>query len=379
METRLERPGYRALLCLCLTAAPALFWPGVGEWFLRLGHWWLCIFLRAFCVSCLLTPCSMLLAGRLGALDFPDKRRIHARPMPRLGGLAIVAAVLLATGRYALGSAPLLLLLIGSLAIYLLSLADDFQPLSAQFRLAFQLGICFLLIAGGIHLNTVPDNLPGSNILNALLTVVWIVGLINAVNFLDGIDGLAASLGLVCAALFLLVGWETRQSALALLTAALAGACLGFLPFNWHPAATFLGDGGATVIGFLLASVAVWGSWSEGNPVVSFSTPLLILSIPIFDMIYITFSRIKNDQVRSVREWLEYVGTDHLHHRLLKLGMTQRQAVLFVLALNLALGMSALAIRSPSGQAETGYLLAQSVLIFGIIATLMLVGRERTP
>ena len=380
LESRLDSPAFRALIFVCLAVTPVLFWPGVGEWFLKLGHWWLCILLRAFCVAFLMTPVSIVLARRLDVMDRPDHaRKLHLRPTPRLGGLAVVVAVLLVTARYALTSTPLLLILIGALAVYLLSLSDDFTPLPAAFRLAIQLGICLLLIAGGIELHTIPNFIPGSRVMNDVLTVLWIVGLVNAVNFMDGIDGLAGSLGFVGAAFFLLIGWETRQSFLAALTAALAGACLGFLPYNWNPAVTFLGDGGATVIGFLLASVAVWGSWSEGDPVVSLSTPLLILAVPIFDMIYITASRVKNGSVRSVRGWLEYVGRDHLHHRLLKLGMSQRQAVAFIAALSAVLGLSALTIRADSHVVESGFMVLQSVFIFIIIATLMIVGREKTP
>lgn len=376
---RLRHPVFRVAYAACLLlGAPWIFLPDVGQWFLAQGHWWACILLRAFAATFLAAPPTVWLARRYGILDVPDRRKLHSSPMPRLGGLAVLAGVLLPTLPYVRDSVPLGTVLAGGTAVFLVSLWDDIRSLPAAFRLSVQACVCGFLIVAGIQLNVVPSWFPGEPYLNGTLTALWIIGLLNAVNFLDGIDGLASSLGFVGAALFLAVGWETRQSHLALLTAALAGACLGFLPYNWHRSVTFLGDGGATLIGFLLASVAVWGSWSFGDPVLSFSTPLLILAIPIFDMIYITASRIRNRQVTNVKEWLEFVGKDHLHHRLLKLGFTQPQAVVFVVALNLALGLAGLTIRATDAPAAAGLLIGQSVLIFLVISALMLAGRDRT-
>jgi UDP-GlcNAc:undecaprenyl-phosphate/decaprenyl-phosphate GlcNAc-1-phosphate transferase len=377
---RLRRPWLKLLYAATIVFAPWIFWPQVGAWFLHIGQWWLCIFLRAFTVTVLTCPGTIWLARRFKVLDIPDKRKLHGSPMPRLGGLAVLAGVLVTTLRYAPDSVAFATLLAGAAAVYLLALWDDIRSLSAAFRLSMQLLVCLTLILAGVHLTTVPPRVAGEAWLNGALTSFWIIGLLNAVNFLDGIDGLAASLGFVCAALFLAVGWDTRQSYVALLTAATAGACLGFLPYNWHRSATFLGDGGATLIGYLLACTAVFGTWNQrGDSFLHWSTPLLILSIPIFDMIYTTLSRIKNRQVSTVREWLEFVGKDHLHHRLLRLGLSQPRAVVFVVTLNLILGLGALVIRVTSSSVGATLLVAQSVLIFLIITVLMLLARQTVP
>jgi len=176
--------------------------------------------------------------------------------------------------------------------------------------------------------------------------------------------------------LFFAIAWETRQSALAFMTVSLMGACLGYLPLNWNPARIYLGDSGSTLIGFLLAGIAVMGSWAVDNPIVALSTPLLILSIPIFDMFYTTLSRVKNKRVRTVKEWLEYTGKDHFHHRLLNLGLSTPQATLFILMVNICLGLSALEARRTESQFDAGLLMIQAAIIFGIITVLMLLGRD---
>jgi UDP-GlcNAc:undecaprenyl-phosphate GlcNAc-1-phosphate transferase len=180
---------------------------------------------------------------------------------------------------------------------------------------------------------------------------------------------------MLCSMLFFLIAWPSRQSYLAYVTIAIVGACLGFLPYNWKPARIFLGDAGATFLGFMIAGIAVMGSWAHNNPMVAISTPLLILGIPIFDMIYTTVSRVKNGSVRTFRQWLEYAGRDHFHHRLMHLGLSDRQMVVFVWVLNLCLGIGALVIRD-TGTKGSVLLLIQSVIIFLIIVVLMLLGRQ---
>jgi UDP-GlcNAc:undecaprenyl-phosphate GlcNAc-1-phosphate transferase len=208
--------------------------------------------------------------------------------------------------------------------------------------------------------------------------VIWLVGIVNAFNFMDGIDGLASTMGAVCALLFLGIGWKSNQYPLSFISAALAGACFGFLRMNWRPAKVFLGDSGSTFIGFILGCLALYGSWATDNPAVSLSTPVLILGIPIFDIIYTTVSRVRNGSVRSVKEWLEYAGKDHFHHRLMKLGMSVEQTVGFIVVLNICLGLGAWNIRHTASTAGTWLLLAQSVLIFLIVVALMILGREVT-
>ncbi|MHB9154217.1 MAG: glycosyltransferase family 4 protein [Endomicrobiales bacterium] len=372
-QNKTVRTAYYILLGI---VAIALMQPKGGTWAWLDNVRWLYVFILAFTLSQLFTPLAVSLAWRFNILDRPDfARKIHTRPIPRLGGLAIFLAVLLSTLRNYQFSRELTGLVIGSSIIYILGLIDDVRPLPATPRLVIQLVAGAIVVKCGVVLTLFPTSWPAYQAMNGVITIVWLIGLANAINFLDGVDGLATSMIALSSLLFFVIAWPTRQSYLSYLTVALAGACIGFLPHNWKPATIFLGDAGATFMGFLIAGLAVMGSWAHGNPMVAVSTPLLILGIPIFDMIYTTVSRIKNGSVRTFKQWLEFAGKDHFHHRLIHLKFSHVQTVLFILLVNLCLGLGALVIRD-TGTRGSVLLLAQSVIIFIIIVVLMLLGRE---
>ena len=352
-----------------------LLQPSGGTWTWLHDVRWFYVLILSFILAYVITPIAIKAAWRLKLLDMPNERKIHSVPIPRVGGIAIVLAVIVATARNFQFSSELTGLVIGSSIIYLIGLIDDIKPLSASLRLAAQVIACVIVIKSGVVLNTLPLGFPGGHIIEIILTAFWLIGIANAINFLDGVDGLATGMVAISALLFFMIAWPTRQSYLAYLTIALAGASLGFLPYNYKPARIFLGDAGATFMGFLLAGLAVMGSWAYNNPMVAISTPLLILGIPIFDMIYTTISRVKNGSVRNVKEWLEYAGKDHFHHRLMKLGFSEKKTVIFIWGLNLCLGLGSLVIRD-SGVKGSILLLVQSVIIFLMIVVLMFSGRE---
>jgi UDP-GlcNAc:undecaprenyl-phosphate/decaprenyl-phosphate GlcNAc-1-phosphate transferase len=207
----------------------------------------------------------------------------------------------------------------------------------------------------------------------------WIVGITNAFNFFDGMDGLATGLAVLMAAFLGAVAFETNQAGLGWLAIALIGAGLGFLPYNFRgrePAAIFLGDGGSTFIGFTLACLAVKGNWADANPIVSFSNPLLIFGVLIYDMVHITVERILTGKVRSVKEWLDYVGKDHLHHRLERALGSRQASVAMIFLLTICLGLAALALRH-AGTTEAVLLLAQAGLIVAMVTLLEVIGRRR--
>jgi UDP-GlcNAc:undecaprenyl-phosphate GlcNAc-1-phosphate transferase len=184
---------------------------------------------------------------------------------------------------------------------------------------------------------------------NVLLTVLWIIGITNAMNFFDGMDGLAAGLGALIAFFLGIVAFQTDQPFIGWVAVAMMGSCIGFLPYNFRingSATIFLGDAGSTVIGFILACVAVYGDWAEGNAVVALISPLLIFWILIFDMVHITVDRILTGKVLNFRQWIEYVGKDHLHHRLANVLGGNKKSVLFIYLLSLCLGFSAVALRN---------------------------------
>jgi len=336
---------------------------------------WVYVLLLSFIMAQLLTPLAIRLAWYFNILDYPNERKLHGSPVPRIGGLAIFVSVLAATVRNYQFSSELTWLIVGGSIIYALGFIDDIHPLTSTLRLSVQLVACLAVIKGGILITVIPYFWPFSHFLRIAVTVVWLIGMANAINFLDGIDGLVSGMIAISALLFFAIAWPTRQSYLAYLVIAMAGACIGFLPYNWKPAKTFMGDASATFLGFMIAGTAVMGSWTYKNAMVAVATPLLILGIPIFDMIYTTVSRFKNHQVRTFREWLEYTGRDHFHHRLINIKLSEQHTVLFIWMLNLCLGLGAVVIRDTNTM-HSILVLTQSVMILLIIAVLMISGRQ---
>ena len=337
-------------------------------------HRWLFLFTFAFLIAFLLTPVMRLAAARLKIVDLPDERKIHKKPMPKLGGLAIYISYVLVIFLNFDFSIELKGVIIGGTIILLIGLIDDIKSLSASWKLGGQLCATFVLMLCGVKLNILPDIWWG-NVGEIVLTFLWVVGITNAVNFFDGMDGLATGLTAICSLSFFIVAQITGQSYLGYITIVLAGSCLGFLKFNFKPASIFLGDAGSTFLGFTLGGVAIMGGWAENNPKVALSLPILILSIFIFDMVYITIARIFRGRVKTFKEWIEYTGKDHLHHRLVLLGLTETQTVLLIYLIALCLGIGGINLKATK---DLGiYLeLLQGLFVLTIIVILMLAGRE---
>ncbi|OGS06848.1 MAG: hypothetical protein A2270_11800 [Elusimicrobia bacterium RIFOXYA12_FULL_51_18] len=350
---------------------------GFSAWTWVEGLRWLYLFLIAFLACLVLSPVSVWLAWRIGAVDLPAPRKVHFSPIPRIGGLAVYAAFMLTILRNLQFNVEVWGIMLGGSIIFVLGFMDDWKQLSACSRLFWQVIAALTVTLFGLHL-TFLLKLPFGYSLTILLSVIWLVGITNAFNFMDGIDGLASSMGAVCALLFLGLGWRSNQYPLSFLSAALAGSCAGFLLINWHPAKAFLGDSGSTFIGFMLGCLALYGSWATNDPAVAISTPLLVLGIPIFDIIYTTVSRIRNGSVANVKEWLDYAGKDHFHHRLMYLGLKVEHTVGFIVLLNVCLGLGAWTMRRTVTSVGTWLLLAQSIIIMVIVVVLMLLGREFT-
>jgi UDP-GlcNAc:undecaprenyl-phosphate GlcNAc-1-phosphate transferase len=197
-------------------------------------------------------------------------------------------------------------------------------------------------------------------------------------NFFDGMDGLAAGMGAIIAFFLALVAFQTNQAFLGWISLALLGSCLGFLPYNFRPqrpAVIFLGDAGSTLIGFVLACIAVYGDWAESRPIASLVSPVLIFWLLIFDMVHITGERILSGKVRSFRDWIEYVGKDHLHHRIAGVLGSRGRAVLFIYVLSLCLGLSALVLRE-GRSVDALLLIVQAGLLVGLITVLERRGRS---
>ena len=356
----------------------ALTVPSVRQLFAAEGLRWLYIVLFAFLGTGALTPIMVHLGHQWNLVDHPCDRKIHTQPTPLLGGIAIycgfVGSVLLNSilpeGMVGILVAGSLLLVVGVL--------DDVWNLPASMKLGAQLFAASIVIMTGKVLTLFPAG-PIGEAANIVLTVLWIVGITNAFNFFDGMDGLATGLAVLMAGFMGMVAFETNQPGLGWLAVAIIGSGLGFLPYNfrWNkPAVIFLGDGGSTFLGFTLACLAVKGNWADHNPIVSFSNPLLIFGLLIYDMIHITVERVLTGKVRSVKEWLEYVGKDHLHHRLERTLRNRTASVLMVFTLTTCLGLAALALRR-AGTMEAILLLTQACLIVIMVTILELSARRR--
>ena len=324
--------------------------PPVRRYFLDMGYRWLYMLFLSFTISFCLTPVFGWLATRLNIFDRPGLRKIHFSATPMLGGAAVFFAFVVAILINGIYSLKLGVILVSSGLLFGVGILDDVNDIPAGVKLSAQIVCAAIVIGCGIVLKVVPDSFGMfSKVTNVLLTLFWIIGITNAMNFFDGMDGLAPGLGAIISLFLGLVAFQTQQPFLGWISVAMLGSCLGFLPYNFRrngKALIFLGDGGSTVIGFVLACLAVYGDWAEASPVVALASPQLIFWVLIFDMVYITVDRILTRKVLSLRQWIEYVGKDHLHHRIAYALGGQKKSVLFIYLLSFCLGASALLIRN---------------------------------
>jgi UDP-GlcNAc:undecaprenyl-phosphate GlcNAc-1-phosphate transferase len=305
------------------------------------------------------TPVARQVALRLGILDQPSARKVHQVATPLLGGVAIyaasLAALILFGERFYVHQAVGILL--GATLVSFLGLWDDRRPLSPWTKLAGQGVAAGLLAATGVQVTIFPH--PA---LNIALTLFWVVGITNAMNLLDNMDGLSGGVAAVTSAFFLLLAAMNDQYLVGMLAAALLGACLGFLIYNFNPASIFMGDSGSLFLGFLLAAVGIKLRFPANTPVVTWMVPVLVLGLPIFDTTLVVISRLR----RGLNP-LTSSGRDHLSHRLVALGYTPREAVLTCYLVSCALGV--LAIFVTQANLLEAYALG-SVVLLGALAAL---------
>jgi len=329
----------------------------------------------AFLYVLILTPLAILTANRFNIVDKPIARKTQNKAIPLLGGVVIYLAFVTVYLIYNHWSIQTKSILIGGTIILFLGTMDDIYPLSSTIRLFGQIVASFIVMSAGLIVSFMPDTIWG-NAIAAIITLIWILGIINATNFVDGVDGLASGFVIIASMFFLLITLHLGQFYMTLMASILIGGCIGFLVFNFKPAKIYLGDGGSTFLGFMLACFALYGEWSFRGPIIALGIPVLILGVLIFDMIYITISRIRNGNVRSFREWLDYTGRDHFHHRLINLGFKERDAVIFIYITSIILGLSALVLENAKASYLVVLMMSQATLIFISISILMLMGRK---
>ncbi len=330
-------------------------------------------FATALVVVLWTTPIVKAIGLRNGLVDQPgDPRKIHKRPMVRLGGVSIflgcLTALLLVWALGGFGVMPpaneyeIWGVTIGGLLFFLIGLADDLISLSALTRLVLECAVASLAWAVGVRIDflTIPflGLVQFTDWVSLPLTVVWLVGITNAINMIDGLDGLAAGVSGIAAVVMLVVSLFMHEPGAALIAAALAGGCLGFLRYNFNPAQIFMGDGGAYYLGFTLAGVGVIGL-VKSVTTVAVLLPYLILAVPIVDVFTVVVDRIRRGKSPFAAD------KRHLHHRLLQAGLPQRLVVLLIYALTLWVGSLALAISDfPAG----GTYAAVATVLLGYIA-----------
>ncbi|MBU7008219.1 glycosyltransferase family 4 protein [Phosphitispora fastidiosa] len=326
-------------------------------------------FIIAFLISLAVTPVIRKLAFRLGAVDRPDARKVHSRLMPRMGGLAVYLAFTVTVLIMGDLTDSMKGLLIGGTLIMLLGLVDDIKDISPRVKLLGQIIAAAVLVAFGIQVDFITNPWGGTFSLTHFginfgipLTILWIVGITNAVNLIDGLDGLAGGLASIAALTLAVVGWVNGQMWIVLPAVILSAAVIGFLKYNFYPAKIFLGDSGSLFLGFMLAGMSVIGLTKQAA-MFSVFVPVLIFGIPIFDTLFAILRRYINNQP------IFSADKEHLHHRLLAIGLSHRQTVLAIYLVSCLLGGSAVMMTFMTSE--------QAFAAFIGITLLVLIGANR--
>lgn len=340
-----------------------------------------------FTLSALLTVVAMRLSPRLGFVDEPGGRKAHERPMPLGGGVAMflawvvpLAAVLLAAelapvwplSGFVWRAKPLWLIVGGGTVVMLLGLLDDALDLPPALRLAVQAGVASGLYAASNELRV--TLFTGWSVLSFLYTVLWVVGITNAFNFLDNTDGLSAGVAMVASGVLAFVGFHTQQELMAWLALGFAGATAGFLLFNFPPAKVYMGDAGGLFLGFVLSALTILFTFYEAGDarsgrLYSVLAPLFILALPVFDTVTVVAIRLREG--RPIWQG----DRSHFSHRLLALGMSKRETVVFIYLVTFCLGLAA-TLLSSLDEVGAVVIFVMGVTIFVLIALLERAGRR---
>jgi len=299
----------------------------------------------AFIISFAATPIVKAFAQKVGAMDVPgEARRVHDHPIPRMGGLAIFLGFLLSVLLFADINRQMQGILLGCVIIVATGAIDDIISLNAWVKLALQTLAAVVAVLHGVEINVLANPVVWSSkdylILGGWsipITILWIVGITNSVNLIDGLDGLAVGVSTISSLTMLVIALVVSDGSVAIVLAALAGACIGFMPYNLNPAKIFMGDTGALLLGYVLASMSILGLF-KFYAVVSFAVPILAIAVPLFDTVIAFCRRILKGQSPM------HADRGHFHHRLLDMGLSQKQAVAVLYSISAILGLAAVVI-----------------------------------
>lgn len=325
-------------------------------------------FVLAMALSFMLTPVAKSFAFRVGAIDVPkDSRRMHKKPIPRLGGIAIFTAFFLAVICLTIDFIDNRVrgILLGALIIVVLGVVDDVLALKPLIKGIPQIFAVFLPVFFGVRIERLPNffseeayiTLP--LILQYAITMIWIMAILNAVNLIDGLDGLACGVSTIMSLCLAAIAFLLHDHVVCILATALAGACVGFLPYNLNPAKLFMGDTGAMFIGYTLGSLMVLGPF-RASDIITFAIPFLILGLPIFDMGFAAIRRILSGRSPFSGD------KKHLHHKLVAVGLSQRQAVAVLYSISAVLGIIAVML--------TGEIFKRALFVISLIFIFIAIG-----
>ena len=328
---------------------------------IRFSALWLQILLTiavGFAVSFASTPIVKGFAQKVGAIDVPrDGRRVHDHPIPRMGGLAIFLGFLISVVLFIDITREVRGILLGAVLIVACGAIDDVISLRAWIKLLVQIAAAVVAVLHGVVIEVFRNpNIFSDNealILGALavpVTILWIVGITNSVNLIDGLDGLAVGVSTIASTTMFVVALLVSEGGVAVILAALMGACLGFMPYNLNPAKIFMGDTGALLLGYVLSTVSVVGMF-KFYAIVTFVVPILALFLPLFDTLCAIVRRLLRGQSPM------HPDRGHLHHRLIDMGLSQKQAVAVLYSLSAVLGLCAVVLAT-SGALRTFLLIA---------------------
>jgi len=324
----------------------------------------------ALAVAALLTPLVARFAVRVGAVDEPRERGLAARSTPLLGGLAILAGVLVAALTWLPVDRETTGILLGAVTIALVGAIDDVFELSPAVKLLGQIAAALIPVLAGVRVEhiTLPflGALSFSPAVGGALTVLGLVGLMNVVNFSDGVDGLAAGVCAISAVAFSIIAFDLGRNAAGVLAAIVAGAALGFLIHNFHPASVFMGDCGALLLGYLLGCAAIQGTLKT-NALIALVGPLAILAVPFLDTSFVIARRLKYRRA----PWS--ADAHHFHHRMARIGFSQRRTVMYLYAWTFMLAGLAVAMRfvpysDHHGNYKLGWSLVMAALALFVLA-----------
>lgn len=318
--------------------------PDLAEW-LKI----LLAFASALLIAYLMTPPVKAFAERVGAIDVPkDGRRVHDHPIPRMGGLAIFLGFVVSLLIFVPMSTQVMGLLVGAVIIAIMGAVDDIVSLNPWVKLAGQVFAALVAIRSGISFDYIStlnifstETAINIGFLSLPLTLLWIVGCTNAVNLIDGLDGLAVGVSAISSLTMLVVSLFVAEPVVSIIMAALTGACLGFMPYNLNPAKIFMGDVGSQLLGYILATASILGMF-KFHAVIAFLIPVLAMALPLADTVFAFFRRIAHGQSPF------HADKGHFHHRLLAMGMNQKQAVAVLYCVSAVMGLVAVFLAGDS-------------------------------